>query len=167
MIGVAQPRRDVTGGPIRLRGAVAVGLAALLSTGCGSAAPDLPAPSPDAAVRAHCAQALAALPDRVGGNTGLVNTEKLIAYYGEGEAQVVVRCGVTKPAELTTTSRCDEINGIGWFAQEQATNRYIFTTIGRAGFLEVRVGPGHQPAGDVLNELTPVAAAIPVITPCQ
>ena len=57
----------------------------------------------------------------------------------------MLRCGAPAPPTLTNQSECLDINGIGWFAEE-ATGGMIFTTIGRATFVEVSV-PTQYPLG--------------------
>jgi hypothetical protein len=84
-----------------------------------------------------------------------------------GKPAIVLRCGVAAPPTLTDHSECLEINGVGWFG-EDATGGTIFTTIGRATFVEVSV-PSTYPLGSgALVDLgDAVAAHDPVVTPCS
>ena len=84
-----------------------------------------------------------------------------------GKPAIVLRCGVAAPPGLTPTSECLEVNGVGWYAEE-ATGGMIFTTIGRAAFVEVSVPTKYAPESGALVDLGgTVAAHDPVTTPCQ
>lgn len=77
-----------------------------------------------------------------------------------------MRCGVARPAELTRTSRCDFVEGIGWFT-ENADSMYTFTTIGRRFYVSVHVPASYQPPSDVLVDLAPlIKDHNPVVDPC-
>lgn len=83
-----------------------------------------------------------------------------------GEPAIVLRCGVPKPAALTATSRCDEVDGVGWFA-EQVPGGYRFTTIGRSVYVEVSVPSDYAPEANALVDLAPAVSRTPVLTPCR
>lgn len=134
--------------------------------GCGQdEAPAATTHTPDAAALAACQKVTGALPTSVGGSTGQVNQQGRVAHWGEGDHRVVLRCGVAKPAGLEAGSRCDLVNGVGWWAEKTETG-YRFTTIGRAAFVQVEVPSVHAPEADVLNELSAAVAKDPVVTPC-
>ena len=78
----------------------------------------------------------------------------------------MLRCGVPAPAALTKTSRCDEVNGIGWFSEEVAGG-YRFTTIGRRVNIEVQVPSVYSPEADALVDLSAAVAKVPVVSPCR
>lgn len=83
-----------------------------------------------------------------------------------GEVPVVLRCGVPDPAALEPTSRCDDVEGIGWFEEETGSGR-VFTTIGRAANVSVEIPASVEPAADVLVDLAPaVAKHVRVEQPC-
>lgn len=69
-----------------------------------------------------------------------------------GDPPIVLRCGVAKPDALEPTSRCAELNDVGWFAQERE-DAYIFTTIGRETYVQVRVPQDYDPQADALIDL--------------
>jgi Protein of unknown function (DUF3515) len=64
---------------------------------------------------------------------------------------------VRTPASLEPTSRCDVVNGVGWFSRQDPDRGWVFTTIGRISNVELQVPPDYTPAANVLVEL---AAAI-------
>ncbi len=135
----------------------------LLLGGCAVAVPD---PAPEPRDRPVCAALLAALPERV-----LDQAQRKVRPAGFsaawGDPPVVLRCGVPQPAGLTASSECIEVNDVGWFDEPGAGGR-IYTTIGRAVFVEVTVPSAYAPE---VNGLVDVAAAVsahdPLITPCS
>ncbi|MGI3785397.1 MAG: DUF3515 family protein, partial [Janthinobacterium lividum] len=74
--------------------------------------------------------------------------------------------GVAAPPTLERDSECLEMNDVGWYA-EDATGGKIFTTIGRAAYVEVSV-PSQYPLGTgALVDLgTAVSTHDASITPC-
>jgi hypothetical protein len=74
-----------------------------------------------------------------------------------GNPAIVLRCGVRAPTSLKPTSRCDVVNGVGWFSRQDADLEWVFTTIGRISNVELRVPADYTPAADALVD---VAAAI-------
>ena len=84
-----------------------------------------------------------------------------------GDPAIVLRCGVHPPRSLKPTSRCDVINGVGWFSRRDPDNGWIFTTIGRASTVELRVPADYTPAADALVDLADaVKNNVPLIRPC-
>lgn len=152
-------------GWVAIRGATASAVA-LLVAGCGSGLPTLVQPTPSGAVAEQCVAVMAALPPSVMGQDQRAVTGNIATW---GDPRISLRCGVDQPRELDRTSPCDELNGIGWFTQEPGTalaKAWRFTTIGRAGFIEVIVPEGLEPAGDALMDLSQAVALLPVVTPC-
>ena len=123
-------------------------------------------PTPEPGDRAVCDAVLAALPDQVLEST-LRPTEPGVLSRAWGDPPITLRCGVSAPPTLTRSSECQEVNGVGWFA-EDAEGGTLFTTIGRAVFVEVGVPQDYAPEVDVLVDL---AAAVgehnPVEQPCR
>jgi hypothetical protein len=141
-------------------------LACVTLAGCGGEDPPAATThTPPPAAMAACQRVLAALPDTVADLSGQVNAPGRVAYWGADEQRVVLRCGTAKPAGLEPSSRCDVVNGIGWWA-EKLDSGYRFTTVGRAAFVQVEVPSTHAPEADVLNELSPAVLKDPVVTPC-
>jgi Protein of unknown function (DUF3515) len=83
-----------------------------------------------------------------------------------GDPPITLRCGAEKPPRLTATSQCFEVNGVGWFA-EQASNGFLFTTIGRTTYVEVGVPSNYAPEANALVDLAdPVSKHNPLLKPC-
>lgn len=137
---------------------------ATLLAGCGKVA--VSDATPEVAGAAVCTNLMAALPEQVldqGRRT--VEPGRFSAAWGR--PVIVLRCGVPAPPTLTRDSACLEVDGVGWFGEE-ATGGMIFTTIGRAAFVEVSV-PSEYPLGSgALVDLgAAVAAHDPSVTPCR
>ena len=69
-----------------------------------------------------------------------------------GDPAIVLRCGVEKPEALTPSSRCFNVNDVGWLAETTADG-YLFTTIGRRFHVSVEVPKTYDPAADALADL--------------
>jgi hypothetical protein len=131
-----------------------VALAVVLA-GCGQGPVTVDPPEPRGAARAACRALIDDLPANLGG------------AEARQVPPITLRCGVARPDALTPTSECFEINGVGWYA-EQATRGTIFTTIGRATFVEVAVPEAYQPAADPLVELaSSITRHVGQVKPCQ
>ena len=126
----------------------------------------VPEPSPDAAGRSLCRPLLAGLPKTVLDGTRRTTTPgALTAAWGE--PPITLRCGVPAPPTLTTSSECLEVDGVGWFA-EQAEGGMLYTTIGRAVFVELAVPSHYAPeSGALVDVAPPVAARDPLRQPCR
>ena len=84
-----------------------------------------------------------------------------------GEPPITLRCGVPAPAGLTASSECLEVDGVGWYA-EPAEGGMLFTTIGRAVFVEVGVPSRDAPEAGALVDLAAVVKAQDAVQhPCQ
>ncbi|CAA9291684.1 MAG: hypothetical protein AVDCRST_MAG48-568 [uncultured Friedmanniella sp.] len=152
--------------PLPRRLAGLLGAAVLLgASGCaGAVRVDEPAPEP--ADRRTCEAVLGALPDQVLESTTRP-TEPGALSRAWGDPAIVLRCGVPAPPGLTATSECVEVNGVGWF-REPAGGGTLFTTIGRAAFVEVGVPADYAPEVDVLVDLAAaVEAHDPLEQPCS
>jgi hypothetical protein len=146
----------------RTAGSAVVG--ALLLAACAGPV-QVVEPDPDPADRATCEAVLAALPAQVLESTTRP-TQPGALSRAWGDPAIVLRCGVPAPPGLTATSECVEVNGVGWF-REQADGGTLFTTIGRAVFVEVGVPSRYAPEVDVLVDLAAaVDAHDPVEQPC-
>lgn len=150
-----------------MRRLLAVLLAAGLAlAGCSEdTGPPVDAPSPEAGIAGLCIQATEHTPGSLSGQAKVDSGSPLVAVWGEGDRRIVWRCGVPKPAALEPTSRCDRINGVGWFT-EDLEDGYRFTTIGREGYIEVYVPHTLAPEGDVLNDLSGPVQKLRQVKPC-
>ena len=128
----------------------------LVLTGC-SAAVTLDEPVPTGEAVAACDRLMAALPDQL---LGQVRREVSPGRYAAawGSPTITLRCGVERPAAMVPGVSCFTANGVDWFP-EAADGGSIFTAIGRAALLEVRVPQRYQPPGDALIDLAPVITA--------
>lgn len=83
-----------------------------------------------------------------------------------GNPTITLRCGVPRPPTLTAGSPCIEVNSVGWFAEE-ASGGYLFTTIGRAAFVEVGVPAAYAPEATALVDLADaISEHVPRERPC-
>lgn len=143
---------------------LASALVSVLAAGCGaSSTSTVTEPSPSGSAAQGCRAVMARLPGRV---AGLSRTATGSFTASWGDPAVTMRCGVARPSGLTSISRCDEVDGVGWYSQE-FTEAWRFTTIGRSGFVEVTVPAVHSPAADALVDLAPAVSAMPVVTACR
>ena len=102
---------------------------------------------------------MADLPQTVAGAT-LNDHDTTVATWGD--PHIVLRCGVDKPAGLQPTSPCDVVNDVGWFS-EQIDDGWRFTTIGRAGNIEVTVPTSYAPQADALVDLSAAIKKMPQV----
>lgn len=142
-------------------------LGVIVLAGCSPGATPVPVPSPAPEVAAACTQLVQALPAKVLDQKRRKTTPETALTTAYGDPPIEITCGVAPPAGMAEAqSQCFEVNGVGWFAK-QVQNGYIFTTIGRALYVEVAVPSKYSPEA---NALTDVSDAIQkhnkVITPC-
>jgi hypothetical protein len=136
-----------------------------LLTAC-SGAVALTEPQPDAADRATCTNLLEALPDQVLESTRRP-TQPGVLTRAWGDPPITLRCGVAAPPGLNPSSECLEVNGVGWFS-EDAEGGVLFTTVGRAVFVEVGVPHAYAPeVGPLVDLAAAVSAHDPLVQPCR
>lgn len=122
--------------------------------------PDLGQPSSSASLDA-CTELTGDLPDQIADQEQRSTSPESPLTAAWGDPAIVLRCGVPRPAALTTTSQLVSVNGVDWLAEE-LTAGYVFTTAGRSPFVEVAVPDDYAPEIGPVTELSPfVAAAIP------
>ncbi|WOP18309.1 DUF3515 domain-containing protein [Raineyella sp. LH-20] len=126
----------------------------LLLAGC-SAPVQLPDPPVDDATRAVCTALVSDAPATVLGSPRRPTTGSLSVAWGD--PPITLACGVPQPAELTPTSQCLEVDGVGWWSQDGVTGT-VFTTVGRAAYVQVGVPNSYGNTGDALAELGPVVS---------
>lgn len=121
-------------------------------------------PEVDDRTRQVCTGVIASLPRTVVDNPRRETTGTLSAAWGS--PPITLTCGIPRPAAMTTDTRCFEVNGVGWYAEE-GHGGWLFTTIGREVHIQLGVPVEYAPEADALVD---VAAAInrhdPVLTPC-
>ncbi|MGH3473228.1 MAG: DUF3515 domain-containing protein [Nocardioidaceae bacterium] len=143
--------------------------AALLLTACGGRGEVQVTPTEPAGVaRQQCTRLVAHAPSSVDGQQRRSITPHDALAGAWGDPPIVLRCGVQRPAALRPTSQCFAINGVGWLVTQDGkevdparpvTGTLVFTTIGRAAYVQVTVPDNYQPATDVLVDLTNVIKA--------
>lgn len=130
-----------------------------------------PAPAADAG-SADCGRLLAALPDELdGGDTGGLGRRALVApappgTAAWGDAPVVLRCGVDRPAELTATSRLLDVDGVQ-FLELPGPGASSWVAVDRPVYVVLTLpeGTGSGPLQDVAAVVRDVLAAQPVDAP--
>ena len=142
-------------------------LGLIVVAGCSPGPAPVAVPSPAPEVATACTQIIKALPDKVLDAKRRKTTPESPLTAAYGDPPIEVTCGVAPPAGMAEAqSQCFEVNGVGWFAKK-AENGVIFTTIGRAVYLEVAVPSKYAPEA---NALTDVSDAVhkfnKLITPC-
>lgn len=139
--------------PSSRRAANAV-VAAVALSGCAGPV-KVADPTPPAAAASVCDAVLAHLPKTVlDKKRREVQPGRYTAAYGD--PPITVACGVDLPGSMATDTRCFEVNGVGWFAEE-GQGGWLFTTIGREATVQVGVPSAYAPEA---NALVDVAAAI-------
>ncbi|GAB3713587.1 DUF3515 domain-containing protein [Mariniluteicoccus flavus] len=126
---------------------------------------DVADPTPPAAVAAVCARMMGHLPTTVlGQDRRQVRPGALTAAWGD--PPITLTCGVEVPPDMARDTRCFEVNGVGWFAEE-GQGGWLFTTIGREAAVQLGVPSKYAPEA---NALVDVAGAISahdkVLKPC-
>ena len=111
-----------------------------------------------------CADLDLALPEQVNGQDRRRTTPESNRTEAWGTPAVVLRCGVDRPAGLTPSSEVIEVNGVGWFFEEQP-DAYVFTTVGRDTYVEVQIPlgiPRDQATGPLVDLAGPVERTVPL-----
>ncbi|MEV7395954.1 DUF3515 domain-containing protein [Aeromicrobium sp. NPDC092404] len=146
----------------RLLLALALGTA-LAASGCGSELTVDEYPT-EAGTTINCKSLLADLPRTVAGQDNRAVKDGNAAAWGD--PAIILRCGVETPEDLGPASRCDMVDGVGWFTESTADG-YLFTTIGRDFHVSVEVPHDHEPEADALADVADsVERHDPVVKPC-
>jgi hypothetical protein len=162
------PRRPGSRGT---RGAVALAsLGALLAsvlTACGGP-PEIASYDLGDADRAACEAFVADLPASLA-DEERVDVEPagaLGAAYGD--PALTVTCGVPVPTDFDQTSRCDEVNGVGWFIPDGTDSDTSvdlrLTAPGYRPVVELVVPADYRPDDPFVGDDT-TAAALAVLSP--
>jgi hypothetical protein len=142
-------------------------LGLILLAGCSPGPTPVSVPSPAPEVAAACTQLVKALPEKVldAKRRKTEPASPLTTAYGDPPIEIT--CGVSPPAGMAEAqSQCFEVNGVGWFAKE-VTNGVVFTTIGRALYLEVAVPSKYKPEANALTDVSDVVHRYnKLVTPC-
>jgi hypothetical protein len=132
-------------------------LTASVLAGCGDGAVDVEAPELTGAAARTCTALVDALPKTVDGAERRTVEPSGAPAAAWGDPAIVLRCGVSTPAEFDEFATCQEANGVGWFIpEEQITGEaesITMTTIGRAVNVEVSLPPEHWPPANAMVDL--------------
>ncbi len=121
--------------------------------------------------RAACAAVLDALPDEVDGQEVREIEQDGLSARAWGEPAVVVVCGVDMPASFTEISDCEEVGGVGWYAEpatyRDQTTDAVLTTIGQVPVVELRIPAERRPPVEEMVDVAPaVLAGTETVEPC-
>jgi hypothetical protein len=138
----------------------------LLGCDAGSSDPvDVSAPALKGAAARECAALQGELPSQVADLWSRdVTTDGVASAWGA--PAIVLRCGVTDAAGLGPASRCDMLDGVGWYAEDLGDG-FRFTTIGRSVPVELTVPDDYAPEADAAVDVAAaIKRTIPVRQPC-
>jgi hypothetical protein len=131
-------------------------LASGLLAAC-SGDPAVPVRVPDGP-GAGCGRLHDALPGTLDGRDRRDTTPASDRAAAWGSPPVLLRCGTDRPAGLTQESEVVVVDGVEWYLSEPAPP-YVFTTVGRGTYLQVRV-PRSVPRAEATAPLVDLAAAV-------
>lgn len=126
---------------------------------------NLATPTPAPSVRTVCSDLIAHTPAVVDGQKRREIAHPSPYAAAWGDPAISLTCGVAKPTALTAASECFEVNGIGWFSEQQA-NGYRFTTIGRKAYAQVVVPKKYVPSDPLVDLSKAINDHLPVVQPC-
>lgn len=140
----------------------------LALTGC-SGDVEVAVPQVSGTLQQGCTALVAALPNTVDGQERRDTTPPSGLTAAWGDPPILLTCGVATPPIASDGAPCYEVNGVGWYADEQPGNdTVVFTTVGRAFNVEVTVGSEHAPQADALVDLAaPIKQHNRQLKPCR
>jgi Protein of unknown function (DUF3515) len=119
---------------------------------------DVSPPEPGPTARDLCGALAEQLPDVVVDQEARDTAPDSDLTAAWGDPAIVLRCGVPEPEALQPTSELVTVDGVDWFP-EQLTAGYLFTTYGRAVFVEVSVPDDYAPEAGALTDLADAVQA--------
>lgn len=140
-------------------------LAALLLAAAGCSSTDAPGPvavpAPPTEEKALCLALHEALPESVAGESRRDPEPRSALTAGWGDAAIVLRCGVPRPAGLQS-EKADgvEVNGVAWYSEELEDGAR-FTTTYRRTYVEVTLSGRFTDMGPLTDLAGPVAKTVP------
>lgn len=148
--------RGITSGPI-------VAAVVLLLTGCAA---EITPPAVTGGTAAICRALVADLPATVDGQAERTVRPRSDLTAAWGHPAITLACGVAKPAGMNAASRCWEVNGVGWYAEERDSD-VRYTTLGRKALVQVTVPNKFTPQAAALVDLAgPIKDHVPVLRSC-
>lgn len=161
------PSRHSTAGPRPARHILTATVAAVAVTVLAACTGpvDLAAPTPVGGARTICRDLISHTPDVVDGQhrREIAHPSPYTAAWGD--PAITLSCGVAKPRGLNAASECFEVNGVGWFSEQQADG-YRFTTIGRKAYAQVVVPKKYVPSDPLVDLSKAISAHLPVVRRC-
>ncbi|MET8052938.1 DUF3515 family protein [Streptosporangium sp. NPDC005286] len=144
--------------PLRFIRLAGCACALLILAGCGGAVRVEP-PVPEGPAAAACQALAERLPRRLDGADRVESTpaSPYVAVWGQG--RIALRCGVPRPVTMSPTDQVPEINEVAWYADPARPT--LFTSIGRAAYVEVTVAREHTPQSVLVDLAAPIKAALP------
>lgn len=134
--------------------------------GVSGCAAELPAPTPDPATASICRKLARELPQLVDQQKRREVVPRSDFTVGWGHPAITLACGVAKPAGMNAASKCWEVNGVGWYAEERDSD-IRYTTLGRKALVQVTVPNKYTPQANALVDLAgPIKDRVPVTQPC-
>ncbi|GAA3441795.1 DUF3515 domain-containing protein [Planomonospora venezuelensis] len=132
--------------------------ALLALAGCGGPVRVDP-PTPDPAAAAACGTLAGRLPATLDGAERVESdpASPYVAVWGAGE--IALRCGVPRPVNMAPTDQVPVLDGVAWFSAPSLPT--LFTSVGRAAYVEVTISRAHTPESVLMELAAPVKAALP------
>lgn len=138
-------------GPAAVRGVVVLALLGMV--GCSDAV-EVASPTVDREGREACRAFLDALPPELDGASRREVEPSEALSVAWGDPAVVVTCGAGAPEGFDEFSPCEEVDGVGWYAPEDAaddpTSDVVLTTIGVKPRVAVAVPSERRPPAGIL-----------------
>ncbi|MFE9119686.1 DUF3515 domain-containing protein [Streptomyces sp. NPDC007172] len=141
-------------------------VALLAAAGCSSsdASAKVAVPSPSAKEAAACTALDKLLPDTVAGQKRHDPSPEspLTARWGDGDAEIVLRCGIPRPDEVADPKYPGvQVEGVSWTVQARAQGPRFITQY-REPYVELLTGTRYEHDASVLQPFgAPVDKAIP------
>ncbi|MFE3495545.1 DUF3515 domain-containing protein [Streptomyces sp. NPDC059175] len=123
--------------------------------------PSLTVPTPPAEEEALCRTLHRALPGSVAGEGRRDPEPRSELTAGWGDAAIVLRCGVPRPAGLNDPrAQAVDVSGVEWFTEELEDGAR-FTTTYRKTYVEVTLSKRLADLGPLVELAGPVAKSVP------
>lgn len=144
----------------------AIGVTMIITALAACSGPvDLAAPVPPANARTICRTLISRTPDVVDSQKRREIAHPSPYTAAWGDPAITLSCGVAKPPALNAASECFEVNGVGWFSEQQPDG-YRFTTIGRKVYAQVMVPKKYVPSDPLVDLSKAISDHLPVVQPC-
>jgi hypothetical protein len=149
-------------------GVVLLALGSCALSGCGAV--EISPTDAAGAERRDCLALVDDLPHRVSERPRR-ETDGSALGAAWGDPAIVLRCGVGVPDDYQPTSPCQRVDGVDWFAPEDALTDQdedvVLTTIGRTPAVEVVVPAEYRPPDAAMVDLADVIKQhTEVVSPC-